>query len=126
MDYSSGGSLCVILANVFKTKMEQGWYVKLTKPSHTGVRVCCTCKHVRYNLGPFQMSRYCCDELNDHIKFHLLQHLKPSCITANALYEVPHGGNSLKQQCAKWSVGLHCIFGGLIMRRLFANAFLGG
>lgn len=25
MDYSSGGSLCVILANVFKTKMEQGW-----------------------------------------------------------------------------------------------------
>jgi len=25
MDYSSGGSLCVILANMFKTKMEQGW-----------------------------------------------------------------------------------------------------
>ncbi|CAH3168343.1 unnamed protein product [Porites evermanni] len=25
MDYSSGGSLCVILANVFKTKLEQGW-----------------------------------------------------------------------------------------------------
>ena len=25
MDYSSGGSLCVILANVFKTKAEQGW-----------------------------------------------------------------------------------------------------
>lgn len=25
MDYSSGGSLCVIFANVFKTKMEQGW-----------------------------------------------------------------------------------------------------
>ena len=27
MDYSSGGSLCVIFANVFKTKMEQGWWV---------------------------------------------------------------------------------------------------
>ncbi|KAJ7365203.1 SWI SNF, matrix associated, actin dependent regulator of chromatin, sub c, member 2 [Desmophyllum pertusum] len=25
MDFSSGGSLCVILANVVKTKMEQGW-----------------------------------------------------------------------------------------------------
>ncbi|XP_068715454.1 SWI/SNF complex subunit SMARCC2-like isoform X1 [Montipora capricornis] len=25
MDFSSGGSLCVILASVFKTKMEQGW-----------------------------------------------------------------------------------------------------
>ena len=25
MDYSCGGSLCVILANMFKTKMEQGW-----------------------------------------------------------------------------------------------------
>ncbi|PFX30455.1 SWI/SNF complex subunit SMARCC2 [Stylophora pistillata] len=25
MDYSSGGSLCIIFANVFKTKMEQGW-----------------------------------------------------------------------------------------------------
>ena len=27
MDYSSGGSLCIIFANVFKTKMEQGWLV---------------------------------------------------------------------------------------------------
>ena len=28
LDYSSGGSLCHILATVFKTKTEQGWLVE--------------------------------------------------------------------------------------------------